>query len=350
MNVKILSTSTVLPEFTRPTSDALPYLDIWLADQPQRFRDKVKRIFKYSLVDQRYSIIDIDDVFSRTSFEDKNRFYAEKCVELGTRALETALEKARLKAQDIDIIISVSCTGIMIPSMDAFIINNLRMKPDITRLPVTEMGCAGGVSALIYAYQMLKDNPGKKAAIVAVESPMSTFQHDDFSMTNMVSAAIFGDGAACAILGDSDELLPSIVDTEMYHFYDEIGMMGFDVVNSGLKMILDPSVPEKIENNLMEILRPIFDRNNLELSQLDHFVFHPGGKRIVQIVENEIHPFGKNIDVTKETLRKYGNMSSATILYVLNEYLQMDIKKEEKGLMLSFGPGFSAQQVLLEWK
>ena len=196
MRPKIISTAIALPEFTRPTSDAIPYLDIWLAEQPQRFRDKVKRIFKYSMVDRRYAIMDIDEVFTKTSFKEKNDLYATKCVELGSRAFNKALSKGNLNPKDIDVIISVSCTGIMIPSMDAYIINELDMRQDVIRLPVTEMGCAGGVAAMIYAHQILRSNPDMYAAIISVESPMSTFQHDDFSMTNMVSAAIFGDGAA----------------------------------------------------------------------------------------------------------------------------------------------------------
>lgn len=350
MNPKVLSTAIALPEYTRPTKDAFPFLDLWLADQPKRFREKVKRIFKYSQVEQRYSILDIEDVFTKTSFEEKNAFYAKKCVELGKEALTSALKKAELNADSIDVIISISCTGIMIPSMDAYLVNDLRMKQDIIRLPVTEMGCAGGVSGLIYARKILEGNPSLKVALLAVESPMSTFQLDDFSMTNMVSAAIFGDGAACAILGGSEDSLPAIVDTEMYHFFDELNMMGFDLVQGGLKMVLDPSVPEKIEDHFDQIMSPMLDRNNLTLEDIHHFIFHPGGKRIIQIVEDRLLNLGKNINDTKEVLRNYGNMSSATVLYVLDRFMNRKISSNDLGLLLSFGPGFSAQQVLLRWE
>jgi len=238
----------------------------------------------------------------------------------------------------------------MIPSVDAFLINKLRMRPDIVRLPVTEMGCAAGVSGLIYASNFLKANPDKRVALIAVESPMSTFQWDDFSMVNMVSAAIFGDGAACVILGPSDELKPTILDTEMFHFYDEVGMMGYKVRNSGFQMILDPKVPQKIEENFDTIIHPFLHKNGLEIEDIDHLIFHPGGKKIVQMVEGLFGQLGKNIDATKKVLRNYGNMSSATVLYVLDEILKSPISAGEKGLMLSFGPGFSAQRILLEWK
>ncbi|WP_417589944.1 type III polyketide synthase [Owenweeksia hongkongensis] len=348
---KILATAKALPPHTRTTEEILPVVEAWLADQPKRFRDKVLRIFKYAQVDRRYSIMDLEDVFTKTSFEEKNKHYAIEMTKLAEFALQKALDKAELKPTDIDFIITTSCTGIMIPSVDAFLINSLKMKQDVVRMPITEMGCAAGVSALIYAHDLLKSNPGKRAAIVALESPTSTFQLDDFSMTNMVSAAIFGDGVAATILGPNDDkVLPVIKDTGMYHFFDELHMMGFNLTNGGLQMVLDPSVPEKIQEHFDDILLPFLKRNQLEVKDVEHFIFHPGGKKIVKMVEDLLLDMGKNIDITKEVLRIYGNMSSATVLYVLEEYLNKEIPAGEKGLMLSFGPGFSAQRVLLEWE
>ncbi len=350
MNPKILSCAIALPEFSRTTAEILPFVDTWLQEEPQRFRDKVKRIFKYAKVDKRYSIMDIEQAFMPSTFEEKNDYYIEKTTDLAEQALVKGLAKANLAPDEIDIIITVSCTGIMIPSVDAFLINRLKMRQDIMRLPVTEMGCAAGISALIYANNFLKAMPNKRVAIIAVESPISTFQHNDKSMANMVSAAIFGDGAACVILGPSKELRPCIIDSEMYHFHDEINMMGFQLKNSGLKMILDPAVPSKIEEHFDEILLPFIKQNGLSIAEVEHLIFHPGGKKIVQIVEQLFGEMGKNIDETKAVLAEYGNMSSVTVLYVLDRYLEKDIAAGEHGLMLSFGPGFSAQRVLLKWE
>ena len=350
MNPKILSTAKALPPFTRTTEESLPWIEKWLEDQPERFRKKVLRIFRYAQVERRYGIMDVDEVFRETSFEEKNELYCKSVVRLGREALVKALEKAGLQADQIDVIITVSCTGFMIPSMDAYLINDLRMRQDIIRLPVTEMGCAAGISGLIYGFNFLRSLPGKRAAIIAVESPTSTLQHRDFSMTNMVSAAIFGDGAACTIIGPTEKTAPRIVDAAMYHFYDELDMMGFRLRNSGLQMVLDPSVPEKIERHFPEILFPFLEKNGISPEDLDHLIFHPGGKKIVQLVEELLGKLGKNIDDTKEVLRQYGNMSSATVLYVLERFLDRNIKAGDWGLMLSFGPGFSAQRVLLHWE
>jgi alkylresorcinol/alkylpyrone synthase len=350
MSVKIQTVATELPNYSRTTGEIIPFLDTWLIGQEERFIRKVKKIFENAAVDKRYSIMDPSEVFSATSFEDKNDIYVREVISLGEKVLQKALDKANWKPQDIDYIITVSCTGIMIPSLDAYLVNKLKMKQDIVRLPVTEMGCAAGISGIIYARNFLKANPGKRAAVIAVESPTATFQLNDFSMANIVSAAIFGDGAACVLLtSDKDSNGPTILDDEMYHFYDNEHMMGFKLTNSGLQMILDIEVPDTIARHFPQIIHPFLNKNNLEIASIDHLIFHPGGKKIVQTVEELFAGLGKNIDATKEVLRMYGNMSSATVLYVLEKIMEAQPSKGEKGLMLSFGPGFSAQKVLLEF-
>ncbi|NRA91701.1 MAG: type III polyketide synthase [Psychroserpens sp.] len=350
MSVKITAAAKQLPKYTRPTKDIIPFLELWLSGQEERFKRKVIKLFENAGVDRRYSIMDAEEVFTKTSFEEKNNIYSREVVKLAEDSLKKALTKADLEPTDIDFIITVSCTGIMIPSMDAYLINNLKMRQDIIRLPVTEMGCAAGVSGIIYARNFLKANPNKRAAVIAVESPTATFQLDDYSMTNIVSAAIFGDGASTVILSShEDESGPEILDEAMYHFYDAETMMGFKLVNSGLQMILDKAVPETIASHFPAIIHPFLERNGLKIENIDHLIFHPGGKKIVQTVEDLFGALGKNINDTKEVLKLYGNMSSATVLYVLERFLDRGLPQGDLGLMLSFGPGFSAQRVLLKW-
>ncbi|WP_293309213.1 type III polyketide synthase [Pedobacter sp. UBA5917] len=350
MSVTVKAVSKALPEFWRSTEDILPFLDVWLKDQDERFIRKVKKIFEGAAVDKRYSIMSPEEVFSDLSFEERNNIYVRESIKLGANCLSSALEKAGWQAQDLDYIITVSCTGIMIPSLDAYLINLLKLRQDIVRLPVTEMGCAAGVSGMIYAKNFLKANPGKRAAVVAVESPTATFQLNDFSMANIVSAAIFGDGAACVLLSSAEEDSgPEILAEEMYHFYDAEEMMGFKLTNTGLQMVLDIAVPETISNHFPDIIHPFLAKNELEIKDIDHLIFHPGGKKIIQIVEELFSELGKNIDDTKAVLKLYGNMSSATVLYVLERIMDKKPAKGEKGLMLSFGPGFSAQRILLQW-
>lgn len=349
-DIRITTVAKELPQYCRSTKDILPFVDLWLADEDERFRRKVVKIFEGAAVDKRYGIMNIEEVFSATSFEDKNAIYVREVKKLGKAVLEKALKQSDWTADSIDYIITVSCTGIMIPSLDAYLINDLGLRTDVVRLPVTEMGCAAGVSGLIYASNFLKSNPGKRAAVIAVESPTATFQLNDHSMANMVSAAIFGDGAACVLLSSEDNAKgPKIIGEEMYHFKDATHMMGFDLTNHGLKMILDPEVPATIASHFLKIVHPFLENNGTSIENVAHLIFHPGGRKIVQTVEELFGALGKNIDDTREVLRMYGNMSSATVLYVLERFLEKDIKPGEQGLVLSFGPGFSAQRVLLEW-
>ncbi|MDR5590281.1 type III polyketide synthase [Christiangramia sp. SM2212] len=350
MSVHITRVEKELPEYSRETKDVLPLVENWLEDQDDRFRRKILKIFEGAGVDKRYSIMSPEDVFTATSFEDKNNIYVREVKKLGKNVLDKSLKSAGWEEGSLDYIITVSCTGIMIPSLDAYLINALGLRQDITRLPVTEMGCAAGISGMIYAYKFLKNNPGKRAAVVAVESPTATFQLNDFSMANMVSAAIFGDGAACVLLSSEENATgPKIIGEDMYHFFDATHMMGFDLTNHGLQMILDPAVPETISNHFPQIIHPFLEKYNSSIEKVDHLIFHPGGRKIVQTVSDLFGNLGKNIDDTREVLRLYGNMSSATVLYVLERFLHRDIDKGEQGVMLSFGPGFSAQRILIEW-
>lgn len=350
MSVKIITVAKELPPYSRTTEEIMPLLDIWLEGQEERFIKKVKKIFEGTAVDKRYSIMEPLEVFTATSFEEKNDIYTREVISLGEKVLQNALIKAGWQPDTLDYIITVSCTGIMIPSLDAYLINRLKLRSDIVRLPVTEMGCAAGISGIIYARNFLKANPNKRAAVIAVESPTATFQLDDYSMPNIVSAAIFGDGAACCLLSSHEsDNGPEVLDDRMYHFYDAEHMMGFKLTNSGLKMVLDIEVPQTIADHFNDIIYPFLEKNGLTIKDIDHLIFHPGGKKIINIVEELFDSLGKNINHTKEVLRLYGNMSSATVLYVLEEIMNDKPKSGEKGIMLSFGPGFSAQTVLLQW-
>lgn len=350
MNVKITTVAKQLPAYSKNTNEVIPFVNQWMHGQERRFQRKVVKIFEGAGVSKRYSIMDPIEVFSQSSFEERNDIYVREIKKLGRKCLENALEKANWQPTDIDFIITVSCTGIMIPSVDAYLINELKMKQDIVRLPVTEMGCAAGISGIIYANNFLRANPGKRAAVIALEAPTATFQLEDFSMVNIVSAAIFGDGAACVLLsskeGDSG---PQILAEEMYHFYDATDMMGFKLVNTGLQMILDKAVPDKITEHFPAIVHPFLKKHKLEIEDIDHLIFHPGGRKIVETVEDLFGSLGKNINDTKEVLKLYGNMSSATVLYVLERFLDKKPAPGDLGLMLSFGPGFSAQRVLLKF-
>ncbi len=349
-DVYITGAYEALPPYCRSTEEVLPIVPKWLRGAPDRLVRKAVKIFEGAGVDYRYGIMDVEEVFTQTTFEDKNQRYIEEAKRLGETVLNTALEASGWDPGSLDYLITVSCTGIMIPSLDAHLINATGLRGDIYRLPITEMGCVAGISGLIYAYQFLRAIPGKRAALVAIESPSATFQQWDHSMANIISAAIFGDGASCVLLSsEAEQTGPRILGEGMYHFPDSTHLMGFDLKNTGLKMVLDPAVPTTIADHFEPMLLPFLKTHGKELQDLDCLIFHPGGRKIVQTVEALFEGQAADLSDTREVLRLYGNMSSVTVLHVLRRFLNKEIPRGNLGLMLSFGPGFTAQRVLLEF-
>lgn len=348
----ILSVATASPPHTRSTEELLPLIHLWLHDEPERFREKVVRLFQYSGVERRYSIFSEAEVFSNLSFAERNRKYVERMLPLAEAALREAAERARTTLREFDALITTSCTGICIPGLDAALINRLGLRQDIVRMPIFQMGCAGGVAGLVYAEQLIRSGKCRRVLLLALESPVATLQVQDHSMTNMVSAAIFGDGVAACVISDENTLarpMPELVDSGMYHFPDATTLMGFDLVETGLQMVLAPEVPATILAHLEAIVLPFIQRHELSLKDVDHFLFHPGGRKILQSVDEWLAPSGKGVPLSHAVLRDHGNMSSATILYILGRSLAEEHASGETAFVLSFGPGFTAQRALLRW-
>lgn len=348
----VLSVATAEPPHTRSTAELLPLIGLWLANEPARFREKVVRLFQYSGVERRSSIFEVEEVFSDLSFARRNELYFERLLPLAETALRAAAERAGIPLREFDALVTTSCTGICIPGLDATLINRLGLRRDILRLPVFQMGCAGGVAGLVYAEQLVRSGKCQRVLVLAAESPIATLRVDDHSMTNMVSAAIFGDGvAACAVGSEnrSGKPKPVLLDSGMYHFPESTKLMGFEYTQTGLAMVLEPEVPSTILAHLEPILVPFLERHELRLADVDHFLFHPGGRKILQSVDEWLSPFGKAVPLSHAVLRDHGNMSSATILYILERALQAEHTAGETACVLSFGPGFTAQRALLRW-
>lgn len=340
---------TVTPKYTYNTEEIIAAAKkYWLPDLPTNVSKKALRLLEAAEIVKRGSVVPLDIVFSEASFGERNDLYVKAMVEYGSRALKKALHRRGLNACDLDAIITVSCTGFMIPSLDAYLVNELNMKQNIFRLPVTEMGCAGGTSGIIYADQFIRANPGAKVALISVETPSLTFQRNDYSAENLVSTAIFADGASCAILSDTEESGLKLLASSMYNFRNSTHLMGYHLRDSGLKIILDRDVPAAIEAEFNKIILPFLENNKIEAKAIDHFLFHPGGKKIVQIAEAFVKQYDKNLDESKAILQTHGNMSSSTILYIISKAMQEKISPKQKCLGLAFGPGFMAQTLLME--
>lgn len=350
---KIIGVSTVQPKYHYKTDEIIEAADkYWLSQINPDVRRVALKIFKGAEIKSRSSAFPLETIFNDLSFKEKNDLYIKAAIELAEQALKKALGDSNTRPDELDFIITTSCTGFMIPSVDAYLVDKLGLRKNIKRLPVTEMGCAAGISALIYANDFMHAHPKAKVAIVSVELASITFQKDDFSMENLVSTAIFADGAAAVILANdsTDKVAPRILDTDMYHFNNTTHLMGYELRNSGLKIVLDRDVPDKIQEHFPDLFLPFLSKNKLDVKDIHNYMFHPGGKKIIASIEDYIGRFGKDISDSKAVLHERGNLSSATILHILERVLAKPHEREELGYMLAFGPGFSAQSILLRWE
>jgi alkylresorcinol/alkylpyrone synthase len=349
---KILHVSHALPGYEYSTDEIIKAADqLWLSHVDPDVRRAALKIFKGAEIKKRHSAFPLEVVFKDLSFKEKNDMYIKAAIALAEKALKKALADSKIPASEIDFIITTSCTGFMIPSVDAYLVDSLKLRKNIKRLPVTEMGCAAGISALIYANDFVRAHPKAKVATVAVEIPSITFQHNDFTMENLVSTAIFADGASAVILGNDDNIVaPTIIDTDMYHFGNTTHLMGYELRNSGLKIVLDRDVPDTIQEHFPKFFLPFLERNALQIEDIKSYMFHPGGKKIITRVEEYIGKFGKDVSESKAVLQERGNLSSATILHILERIMAKSHDKGDLGYMLAFGPGFSAQSILLRWE
>ena len=203
---RIITVNTLLPEFTYTEQEAIDVYTKWVSSQDEIFRKKADRIFHHTQIKSKHTVAAPEVLLSQRTFEEANNLYIEKAIELGTAVLEQTLMECNIKPEELDYLITTSCTGFMIPSVNAYIANNVGLRKDIKQLPITESGCAAGVTALIYANDLLKAYPDKKVAIITIELPSNTMQVNDYSWDNVVGTALFSDGVACAILDNKQEL------------------------------------------------------------------------------------------------------------------------------------------------
>lgn len=307
--------------------------------------------FDRTLVQRRTSVEPVDFVFGPRGLGQSNDRYKHHASDLATQAVAACLEEADVPPRDIDLLISTSCTGIMIPSVDAVIAGRLGMKSSLQRLPITEHGCAGGAVALSLAHDHLTAYPDHRVVVVSVELPSLTFQPGDRSASNVISAALFGDGAAAVLLGTAPQPgHPRIRSSASHQFADSLDWMGFDLRDSGLHIVLSPRIPRKVREEAPPLIREFLAAQGLRVDQIQHFLFHPGGRKIVEAFEETLELSAGALTISRRVLTEHGNLSSATVLFILREYLQHGIGAPgDRGLMVAFGPGFSAQLLLLEW-
>jgi alkylresorcinol/alkylpyrone synthase len=286
------------------------------------------------------------------TFEERNNEYINSTLEYSVQAIEDCVVKAGIEKETITDIIFVSTTGLATPSMDALIINKLRLNPHINRTPIFGLGCGGGVSGMAKANMTAKANPDAIVLLVAVELCSLTLIRSDYSKSNFIGSSLFSDGiAACIVKGDNhyNNTGVNYVASSSKLYYDSLEVMGWEFQNTGFKVLFSKDIPTFINEHIKEDIDQFLAQHKLQLSDIKNFVFHPGGKKVLDAYADALGVEGDFMKKTREVMHDYGNMSSATVLYVLEKFMREGFE-DGYGLMLSMGPGFSSEMVLLEVK
>lgn len=309
------------------------------------------RILRHSGIETRHTVFEGSGVISERSLGERNGAYIDTCLALGERAAHRALAAADLTPRDIDGFISVSCTGFMLPSIDAHLINRLGMRNDIRRLPITELGCAAGAVALARAWEQLQVYPDSNVLILSIELPSLTFQTADRRLSQLVSSMIFADGAAAVVVGPGEiGNGPSLLGSRTYTIPDTLHEMGYNLDENGFHIVLTPAVPDLIKDTIRPEVAALVESHGASISDLTWCAMHPAGPKVLKLVAEALDLSASQLASSWKILKDYGNMSSATVLFVLEEMMRTARPETgDLGTIVAFGPGVSGEIVLAKW-
>jgi predicted naringenin-chalcone synthase len=329
----------------------------WVEEWLRGFDDSARltSVYKSAGVKRRASVVPIEEVFRPGDFETQNDRYAAIAREAGIGLARRALAAAEIAPGEVGAIVSVSCTGFMIPAVDAYVADALGMGPRLVRLPVTESGCAGGVVALARARDYLVAHPRAAALVVALEFASLTFQRWDRTATNVVSTAIFGDGGAAVVLvGPEHPRARSgaarVAGAGSIFFPGTTHLMGFHLRNAGLQIVLDRELAPFVRREVVGAVTRFLEDCGLTRESVSRWILHPGGRKIIEVMSERLGLGEQDLAPTEAVLAEHGNMSSVTVLFVLDEILRTARPtRGERGVLGAFGPGFGAEFALLEF-
>ena len=357
----IVSIATTVPAFSA-TQDEVKAAFGPLFQLDGRRLDAAMALFDNAEVQRRWSVMPLAEIARPRSLTETMRVYARHACELAHRVATTCLRRAGVAASDVDLIITVSCTGVMIPSMDASLIDTLGLRRDVRRLPITELGCVGGAAAVARADDHLRGAPDAHVLVICVELPSLSLQAGDVSADNLVSSAIFGDGAAAVLLAgdraaarrhDNDDAGPRIriVETLSHTIAASTHALGFDLHDNGFHPVLSKEVPALLRAEIAGLVDKLSTETGVARDDLRAHVLHPGGKKVLGAVEDALGLHREHTQPSWDVLREYGNQSSASVLFVLERW-QADRPppRGTMGVMAAFGPGLTAQLLMLRWE
>jgi alkylresorcinol/alkylpyrone synthase len=344
--VDILSLATANPGYKLRQEDALAGAR---AIYPQFAR--LESLFSNTGIHYRYNCQPVEWYQQPHSWEERTAVFQTHALDLLEKIARDATAQAGLDLKDIDALVTNTITGLAIPSLDALLMNRLDFSPNVERLPIFGIGCGGGVAGMARAARMAQGSPGTNVLFMTVDLCSLCARPNDPSMAMFVSAALFGDGAAGVVLrsssGDANGgRQPKIVAFGEHLWRNTRHIMGWDIKGDGFGVVLSPELPALMRDNLGPVVLDFLDRNSMTLDDIDGFLFHPGGRKVLETAEEVLGIDREQLSHSWAVLRDYGNMSSATALFVLQKALAAGVSGRH--LLASFGPGFSAYMIALD--
>jgi alkylresorcinol/alkylpyrone synthase len=312
--------------------------------------DRLLGVFCNSGIETRYFSKPLEWLLEPRDLAEKNQAYIEGATELSAKASRDLFETTGVTAGQIDYIIYINTTGLATPSIDARLINILKLRTNVRRTPIWGLGCAGGVAGLSHAYHYALGHPKDRVLVIATELCGLTFMRDDFSKSNLVASALFGEGAAAVLITGDEVDMPGleIVDTQSRFYPDSLDVMGWSVESKGLQVVFARRIPDIVAANAASDIDGFLGQHNLTRANLSAYLFHPGGMKVIEAYEQALGFCDSELGLARETLREYGNMSSVTVLFVLERYLRKyGLGRDGYGLLSALGPGFCSESMLV---
>lgn len=354
----IISIGIAVPPFVATQNDAKDFATHLYGEAYKGNLDRLISIFENTLIRKRHFCVPVEWFSSSKSFEEKNNLYLENALRLSEQAIENCLQKAQVSISEIDYLLFVSTTGLSTPTIDARLIDRLPFRKTVRRLPLWGLGCAGGASSLSWAKTIAEADSSATILIVVTELCGLTFVRSDMSKAALISSALFADGSAAVLVQGSDaklprnETLPKLLSTQTSTMPNSLNVMGWRFNEQGFNVILSQNVPDIVESFLKEELLKFLKNNNLETENVRHFITHPGGAKVLEAYKSAFELSDEHLRIAYQVLSEYGNMSAATVLFILERFME-NLKTTQAnalGLLVALGPGFSAEMLLLEWE
>lgn len=345
MKIFLTGLTTVVPKYELPQTLVEDNARRILGARYAQF-ERMSASFKTSGVEKRYSFAPIEWFQDPKNWEERNTLYLEGARDIFIKAASEALEKSGLKAEAIDTIVTVSSTGIATPTIEALAFKEMGFRSDVRRVPVFGLGCAGGVSGLGIAQSLASAKPGSNVLLVVIEACTLSFRSDRLQKADIIATILFGDGAAAAILSTENKSDIILHEGSEHLWPDTLSIMGWEVDNTGLGVVFDRSIPAFAQEHMASTVDNALEKASYTQKDISRFVFHPGGAKVVEALETALKIDEGTFDAEREVLRKYGNMSAPTALFVLEEVLAKGTKG--KMLMGALGPGFTASFMPIE--